>query len=441
MRRLFFVFLLLALLSGCTVREPDPIQAEPTVTDATTVPSEASPSQETESIQEAESVQESEENVETTAPAPEPQAERIESGVKILYGGLDLSHIMSDDSHLTKYYIASSETLRISSETAFSSVYIQWDAIPGEYELVWEGGELLCGTNDFLHEYVVLPQEVREVTFRFCQAGQKTLCEASVYTSGSTPEGVQVWLPPCEEADILVFPTHADDDVLFFGPLISYYTIERYLTVQTAFMVNHSWQYERNHERLNGLWEMGVRHYPIVGSAPDTGEHDFTFGLSYYASSNILEWQVEQIRRFRPLVIVGHDFDGEYGNCGHKVNAFYLSQAVEAASDPDAFPGSAEIWGIWDTPKFYVHLYPENDWYFDVNTPLSSDPMGRTPFQIAVDAFKCHVSQNTGYLYVHQEDDERQWDCRPFGLYRTLVGLDTTADVMDNISRDQCPKQ
>ena len=84
MRRFIFVFLLLALLSGCTVWEPDPIQAEPTVTDATTVPSEASPSQETESIQEAESVQESEETVETTAPAPEPQAERIESGIKIL---------------------------------------------------------------------------------------------------------------------------------------------------------------------------------------------------------------------------------------------------------------------------------------------------------------------------------------------------------------------
>ena len=441
MRRFIFVFLLLALLSGCTVREPDPTQAEPAVTDATTVPSEASPSQETESIQEAGAVQESEENVETTAPAPEPQAERIESGVKILYGGLDLSHIMSDGSHLTKYYIASSGTLRISSETAFSSVYIQWDAIPGEYELVWEGGDLLCGTNDFLHEYVVLPQEVHEVTFRFNQAGQRTLCDAFLYTCGSAPEGIQVWLPPCEEADILVFPTHADDDVLFFGPMISYYTIEQGLAVQTAFMVDHSWQYERNHERLNGLWEMGVRHYPVVGSAPDTGEHDFTFGLSYYSNSNILEWQVEQIRRFHPLVIVGHDLDGEYGNCGHKVNAYYLLQAVEAAADPDAFPVSAEIWGAWDTPKFYIHLYPENEWYFDVNTPLSSDPMGRTPFQIAVDAFKCHVSQNTGYLYVHQEDDDRQWDCRPFGLYRTLVGLDTTADVMENIDRYQWRKQ
>ena len=105
---------------------------------------------------------------------------------------------------------------------------------------------------------------------------------------------------------------------LFFGALLSYYAIERQLKVQTAFMVEHRGDPQRDHERLNGLWEMGVRHYPILGTAPDTKETQLHAAKVFYASSNIEQWQVEQIRRFKPMVIVGHDLKGEYGNGGHK---------------------------------------------------------------------------------------------------------------------------
>ena len=428
MRRILLTILFLFLLTGCSEDAPVPTEIPTTATEAAAIPPETTVPPETESVFET---------IPATEPPPEPPAEQIEGGIQVLYGKLNIVGILSDGSHVSKYNISSDKSLRITSETAFENLYLQWDAIPGEYELHWEGGMQVCGSNGFLHEYITLPQAVTEVSFQFLQPSQKTLCEVSLYTEGSAPEGVQVWLPPCEEADILVFPTHSDDDVLFFGPLISYYAMERGLTVQTAFMVDHAWQKERGHERLNGLWELGVRHYPILGTAPDNGEHDFDFGMAFYANSNILQWQVEQIRRFRPLVIVGHDLDGEYGNCGHKVNAYYLVQAVEAANDPEVFPESAESWGLWDTPKFYLHLYPENEWYLDVNTPLTSDAKGRSPYQIAQDAFRYHVTQNTGYLYVHQEDGNRQWDCRPFGLVRSLVGLDSNADVMDHIDRDQ----
>lgn len=428
MCRILFAILFLFLLTGCAEDTPAPTEVSSTVTESWVPPEPTIPPATEETVPETTAV---------TEPVLEPAAERIEAGIQVFYGNLNIHGILSDGSHVSKYHISSDKSLRITSETAFSNVYLKWDSIPGEYELHWEGGMQVCGSNGFLHEYITLPEAVTEINFQFLQPGQKTLCEVSLYTAGSAPEGVQVWLPPCEEADILVFPTHSDDDVLFFGPLISYYAMERDLTVQTAFMVDHAWQKERGHERLNGLWELGVRHYPILGSAPDNGEHDFDFGMAFYANSNILQWQVEQIRRFRPLVVVGHDLEGEYGNCGHKVNAHYLVQAVEAANDPEAFPDSIKIWGLWDTPKFYLHLYPENEWYLDMNTPLTADSKGRSPFQIAQDAFKWHVSQNTGYLYVHQEDDNRQWDCRPFGLVRTLVGLDTTADVMDNLDRDK----
>jgi len=418
MRLLFSILLLSVLLTGCSAKPNPPV--EPTVsaevlltepvTEPTSLPTQEAP---------------------VTEPAPE--AEVITSGIGMRCGSYDITAVMTDDSHYSKHVIAPSTPLVITSEAPFSALYLEWDTAPGIYTLTWESGSVTCGINGFLHEFIALPEPVSEVTFLFPGQDSKTLCNASLFSSGTPPQDVQIWLPPCEEADILLFPTHSDDDVLFFGPLISYYAIEQKLDVQTAFMVDHGWEYERGHERLNGLWEMGVRHYPILGSAPDTGDKSFDFGMIYYANSNILQWQIEQIRRFRPLVVVGHDFEGEYGNAGHKVNAYYLAQAIEAAAVPEICPESADLWGTWDTPKFYVHLYPENEWYFDVNTPLSADPAGRTPFEVARDAFKHHVSQHTGSLRMHQEDDQRQWDCRPFGLYRSLVGADTAADVMENI--------
>ena len=367
----------------------------------------------------------------TEAPT-EPTAEQITEGYRILIDGFDNSPSVLDHNHYSKITVKDDQVLSVESATAFSNIYIEWDVIPGLYELVWDGGRISCGENGFFHEFIRLPQPVTQVRFAFPDASKHVICQVDLFTAGSAPEGVQVWLPPCEEADILVFPTHSDDDVLFFGPLMAYYAIEKEYKIQTAFMVEHHGYPERNHERLNGLWEMGIRHYPILGTAPDTPTYDITAAMTHYASSNIDQWQVEQIRRCKPFVVVGHDFEGEYGNGGHKVNAYYLAQTVESAADPAVFPESAAQYGVWETPKFYVHLYAENEIILDVNTPLAKDAAGRTPFEIAVDAFKCHVSQHPTGFRVRQEG-YRGYDCRPFGLYRSLVGKDTTTDIMENI--------
>lgn len=134
--------------------------------------------------------------------------------------------------------------------------------------------------------------------------------------------------------------------------------------------------------------------------------------------------------------MVGHDLEGEYGNAGHKVNAYYLVTAVEAAADESKYPESAKQYGAWNAPKLYLHLYEENEIILDVNVVLENDPEGRTPFEIAADAFKCHASQ-IGYGFRVQQNEWRANDCRPFGLYRTLVGYDTTADIMENIDPQQ----
>ena len=410
-----FCLLLAILLAGCTSQVP--VQTQP----PTTIPPQ-----------------------ETIAPTklptvPEevllPPAQQITEGFSLWLGDKDLTHYAADSNVETKVRIYSDDALQIESVTPFSALYLIWDTIPGNYTLQWEGGSMGCGTYNFLHEYVELEQPVYAVTLILPEETSALLCDVRCYTEGSAPEDVQIWQPPCAEADILVFPTHSDDDAIFFGALLSYYAVERQLTVQTAFMVDHVWQPHRAHERLNGLWAMGIRHYPILGSAPDTATFDFQEAMSLYYSSDILGWQVEQIRRFKPLVVVGHDLNGEYGNAGHKVNAHYLTQAITAAADPEQYPKSAHDYGVWQAPKLYLHLYRENEIYLEVNTPMENDPLGRTPFEAAQDGFAAHVSQQR-WAQVQQNDANRAYDCRPFGLYFTLVGTDTTADIMEHVDRE-----
>lgn len=362
-----------------------------------------------------------------------PVANEIMDGFGIFYKDWNCVDILSDDNHYSKMSISNSERVYIASDMAFGSIYFEWDSIPGEFILSWDTGEMLCGLEGFLHDYITLPEEVNQIHITFPDDGYRLLCDIRIFTFGSAPEGIQDWSCPCEAADILVFPTHSDDETLFFGPLIAWYAIEHNMTVQTAFMVNHAGFPERSHERLDALWELGVRNYPVLGMAPDTDSRDLGECLYFYSGSNILQWQVEQIRRFQPLVVAGHDLDGEYGNGGHKVNAHYLIEAVEYAADQSFDVQSSELYGIWDTPKLYLHLYEQNSWMLDVNLPLTGDPLGRTSFQIAEDAFAFHKSQHRFGFHVKQNVSQPEYDCRPFGLYRSLVGPDSCADIMDNI--------
>ena len=361
-------------------------------------------------------------------------------GAKVCVNGIDMSATLSDGSHNSKRYVGAGESISIESEAPFGAFYVEWGSVPGEYEVLWESGSMICGQEGFLHDYVRLPEAVQSLEFVFNDGSAVSVCELQPYTMGQAPDDVQDWLPPCAEADMWVFPIHSDDDALFFGALISYYAIERGLNVQTAFMVEHRGYPGRDHERLNGLWEMGIRNYPILGKACDSETWDKNEAMHIYAPYDICRWQTELIRRFRPLVVVGHDLNGEYGNGGHKVNAHYLTLAVDEAADPEKYPESAGIYGVWDTPKLYLHLYEESQVILDVYTPLTNDVQSRSPFQIAQDAFKHHESQQKWGFRVGGED-KPDYDCRLFGLYRTLVGPDTVNDIMDNIDADSLRPQ
>lgn len=437
--------ILLLLLASCGQKQESPATEVPPAEPEVTAAPEANAPEEKEPIASEPKTEEAAAELETVSgepiaepepePEPEPVAEILSTPWQVYLSERDLTSVLSDGDYVSGMYMYPGDTLRVVSEEAFSSLYIEWRSKPEAYNLLWDGGSQACGEYGFLQEYIRLPEPVTELEFELEIGDYLGINDITLLSEGTAPEGMHDWLPPHEEADILVFPTHSDDDVLFFGTLISWYTIEQELKVQTAFMVEHIGQVERGHERLNGLWEMGIRNYPILFHARDTASHNMGESMRLNWSIGIEEWQVEMIRRFRPLVVVGHDLNGEYGNGGHKLNAYYLVTAVEKAADPEQFPESAENYGVWDTPKFYVHLYEENEIILDPEIPMENDPMNRTPFQVAKDAFEHHHSQKY-YSFRVQYGEQRIYDCRPFGLYRTLVGYDTTADIMENINAE-----
>ncbi len=196
------------------------------------------------------------------------------------------------------------------------------------------------------------------------------------------------------------------------------------------------------------MWTVGVRNYPIIGPFPDlvaslgstaeTVEAVFQRALSVYEEEAITEFQVETIRRFRPLVIVGHDFAGEYRHGAHILNAYTLKKALELSGVSSYHPASAEKYGVWDVPKTYIHLYEDNPIVMNWDVPLERFN-GLTAFEVTKLGYACHISQQwtwfTSWLNHARAADIGSYSPCLYGLFRSTVGPDTgKADFFENIS-------
>lgn len=299
--------------------------------------------------------------------------------------------------------------------------------------------------SDLEYQFGYAPKDIR---LQFPQGAWIT--ELQVFSPGEVPEYVQQWQQPATgSADIVLFSTHGDDEQLYFAGLLPYYAAERDLNVQVVYMTGHDNLSGRirQHEMLNGLWAVGVRSYPVFGAFPDFKllDREETY-VEYenlgFSREDLLDFVVENIRRFRPQVAVGHDLNGEYGHGMHMVYADLLTKAVEVSADPEAFPESAQNYGVWDVPKTYLHLYEENEIVMDWDQPLESFG-GMTAFEVAQKkGFPCHITQQfdlyVNWLYgdgITKASEIRQWSPCYFGLYRTTVGDDVQKnDLMENIT-------
>ena len=260
------------------------------------------------------------------------------------------------------------------------------------------------------------------------------------------PDHVQQWeIPAAGETDIALFSTHGDDEQLFFAGLLPDYAAQRDCQVQVIYMTDHrNMTNRRAHEMLDGLWAVGVKTYPVFGKFGDYNSRSKVEAYQRYrqkgvVKQDILSFVVEQLRRFRPKVAVGHDLNGEYGHGMHMIYAELLCKAVEISMDPAQYPKSAEVYGTWDVPKTYLHLYPEDSIVMDWDQPLEYFE-GMTAFEVTRDlGFPKHASQQSYYSWYFDGKDRAsditQYSPCEFGLYRSTVGEDVLKnDFLENVT-------
>ena len=341
--------------------------------------------------------------------------------------------------------------ITLKHEAGIGFVYLVFDREYGSMTLTNQddGAEKTVEETGFLHVFLDLEEcfgyTPKSVTLSF-DSGEALLNELFAFGPGQVPDWVQRWAPPAEgDADLVLFSTHGDDEQLFFAGMLPWYSQELGYNVQVVYMTGHrNMSMRRSHEMLDGLWAVGVRHYPVFGSFGDYNSSSAAEAYQIYRNKrisreDILSFVVENVRRFRPKVAVGHDLLGEYGHGMHMVYAELLCEAVETSADASQFPASAEQYGTWDVPKTYLHLYPENRILMDWDIPLESFD-GMTAFEVTKNlGFPCHVSQQSYYSWYFAGMDTAseitEYSPREFGLYRSTVGEDIQKnDFFENVT-------
>lgn len=397
---------------------------------------------------------------------PLPQAKATQGAATDLRGstaitgtGYDSFAFLKDDILTTYQKSSGNTTITLENAAGMGSLYLLLHKQYGTYTVTDSatGASITAGAYGFLHEFIDLVDGFgyapTKVTLTFAN-GAVQLSEIYVFSPGTVPDYVQIWEPSLDGgADILLLATHGDDDQLFFAGLLPLYAGEKDLRVQVVYLTDHRSGIVSNgriHEMLNGLWAVGVEAYPVFGNFADFRidslsdtyyEYKTTYGTS---KETLLGFVVEQIRRFQPQVIVGHDIKGEYGHGMHMVYTDLLIQALEITQDAAKYPESAATYGTWDVPKTYLHLYQQNQIVLDYDQPLAAFD-GLTAFQATQKlGYPCHKSQQytwfTDWLNgssgeITKATQIKTYNPCNFGLYRSTVGEDVLKnDFMENIT-------
>ncbi len=311
----------------------------------------------------------------------------------------------------------------------------------GKWETVYES------EGNYAHEFAPLPDG--EIAIRIKPVVTKNvifnITELFAFSEGDLPDWVQIWQPAPEKADLLVLAGHPDDEILFFGGTIPLYAGEKGLSVVVAYLTcgtNSKGTEMRRSELLNGLWEMGVRTYPVFGGFWDAYSTKLEKAYDNWGKANINKWMVSLLRQYKPEVVVTHDVNGEYGHGAHRVCADAMQKCISYAADATKYTDSAKAFGTWEVKKLYLHLYKQNALEMDWDQPLSAFD-GRTGFEVAEAAYQLHVSQKdaaqknpeTGkYEKFVVEPRSSKYSCYRFGLAYTTVGADVLKnDFFENV--------
>lgn len=356
---------------------------------------------------------------------------------------------LNDDNVKTNVTIKPDSKLSISSSNKISHVYITYEISAKRGTITTSNEEQELGVDGFLHEYIKLtvPSESLSITYN----EDAKISEISLYGEGDLPKDVQVWKKE-SKTDLMIFSTHADDEQLFFSGVMPTY-IDRGKKVHVVYLARHDigsyYNPSRMHEQLNGLWALGVTDYPTFGLIPDAYSTSLDVAEKQmndagFTDDDVIKFDVREIRKYEPKVILGHDENGEYGHGQHRLNTFTLKSAVQKAEDPNYIVDDLKPVKIY---KFYIHLYnPENYTILDYDTPLDSYN-GKTAYEVSKEGYAKHLSQqytwftkwlngkNNSYTSAKQIST---YSPMYWGLYYSSVGEDVNKnDLFEHIPEDK----
>lgn len=376
----------------------------------------------------------------TCAAADAAQDVTNECSLRLAYIKTKLSYIRDRD---YETILESKEmfdpTLHVTTgDTPVAGVYVEFGKTRLPFQVQVKQGKnwVNIGSSGayYAQEYVAFPPVKGEFRIVFLSNGYAAtlrISEITLLSEGDIDENkIHIWRDPVEKADLMITVAHPDDELLWLGGLIPYYTAAQNMDVLVTYLTC-SGSY-RELELLNGLWHCGIRHYPAIAYLPDFKAYNAEAVYERWDRQQLHAYLVELIRKHRPEVLVTHDYKGEYGHSQHVACAYSTERAVSYAADESRFTASAREYGTWDVKKFYVHL-GDNPTIMDWHRPLDCFN-GKTSFEIACEAYQMHISQMGGSTYYEVADRDTPYDSFAFTLVRSLVGRDKKGgDLFGNI--------
>lgn len=357
--------------------------------------------------------------------------------VQVQINGVDNS-LIKDNNFYTIETIAGGNTISITSTKNFDKIYIIYSVQSSKGTISYNGKEKSIGKNMFLHELI----ELEEVTNKIEIAYKSDVSIKEIYLfSDSIPNWVQKWEPTLHEADALLFSAHSDDEHIFFAGLIPH-ILNQGKSIQIVYLTRHLKTPIRFDELLDGLWAVGIRNYPIIGPVPDAFSKSTDMALENLKLANmtiedIVHFEVDMIRKFKPKIVISHDERGEYGHGQHRLTTYALEKSIDYLNDPDY----ESVYTPYMPYKIYLHLYKENPIVMDYDIPLDKYE-GKTAFRVSMEGLSKHPSQLKliwgKWLKYESVDEVKEYNPKYFGLYYSRVGYDNKDnDMFYNIPTKQ----
>ena len=376
-------------------------------------------------------------------PAQAEQARDITSECKI--------YVPLNNNTLRKGYDRNQQTLLVCDaqrvhnmtitvgETPLAGVYVEFGKYHFSVEVQQQTqsgwvtiGRAEAGPAQVYVQFPAVTGKVR-VCFSHPERSRKlTISEIYLFSEGQVDEGkVHVWQNTVDKADLMVYVAHPDDELLWFGGLIPTYAGELKKNIVVGYLTcSDSW---REVELLNGLWHCGVRTYPTVGTFKDMRCFESGSAFAEWGRKDTYTYLVQQIRRYKPEVIVTHGIKGEYGHGQHIACAEAFIEAVKLAADATYDKASAAQYGTWQVKKFYLHQGDNPTTTFDWRQPLAAFG-GKTGFDVASEAYQMHLSQMDGSVYYEVAAEGTDYDSFVYTLMYSTVGDDVIGgDLFENI--------